>query len=141
MTDIQETMRSVGTYLSILLASIASISLIVGSIGIMNMMLVSVTERTREIGIRKAIGAKNSSIMGQFLTESILISFIGSMVGMILGIALSQIAGAVLDKNVPISLITVIISFSVAIIVGISSGLFPAIKATKLDPIEALRYQ
>ncbi|MBD5405440.1 FtsX-like permease family protein [bacterium] len=141
MTEIQETMRSVGTYLSILLASIASISLIVGSIGIMNMMLVSVTERTREIGIRKAIGAKNSSIMGQFLTESILISFIGSMVGMILGIALSQIAGAVLDKNVPISLITVIISFSVAIIVGISSGLFPAIKATKLDPIEALRYQ
>ncbi|MBD5398062.1 FtsX-like permease family protein [bacterium] len=141
MTEIQETMRSVGTYLSILLASIASISLIVGSIGIMNMMLVSVTERTREIGIRKAIGAKNSSIMGQFLTESILISFIGSMIGMIIGIALSQIAGAVLDKNVPISLITVIISFSVAIIVGISSGLFPAIKATKLDPIEALRYQ
>lgn len=141
MTEIQETIRSVGTYLSILLASIASISLIVGSIGIMNMMLVSVTERTREIGIRKAIGAKNSAIMGQFLLEAILISFIGSMVGMLLGIGLSQIAGAILERDVPISMITVIISFSVAIVVGISSGLFPAIKATKLDPIEALRYQ
>ena len=141
MTEMQETVRSVGTYLSILLASIASISLIVGSIGIMNMMLVSVTERTREIGIRKAIGAKNNSIMGQFLLESILISFIGSMAGMVLGITLSQIAGAILNKNVPISLLTIIISFSVAVIVGIASGLFPAIKATKLDPIEALRYQ
>ncbi len=141
MTEVQETMRSVGTYLSILLASIASISLIVGSIGIMNMMLVSVTERTREIGIRKAIGAKNTSIMGQFLLESILISFLGSMIGMVLGITLSQIAGAIFDKDVPISIITVILSFSVAVVVGIVSGLFPAIKATKLDPIESLRYQ
>lgn len=141
MTEVQETMRSVGTYLSILLASIASISLIVGSIGIMNMMLVSVTERTREIGIRKAIGAKNIYILSQFLLEAILISFIGSMIGMILGIALSQIAGVLFEQNVPISLLTVIISFSVAIVVGIASGIFPAIKATKLDPIEALRYQ
>lgn len=141
MTEVQETMRSVGTYLSILLASIASISLVVGSIGIMNMMLVSVTERTREIGIRKAIGAKNIYILSQFLLEAILISFIGSMVGMILGIALSQIAGVLFEQNVPISLLTVMISFSVAIVVGIASGIFPAIKATKLDPIEALRYQ
>ncbi len=141
MTEVQETMRSVGTYLSILLASIASISLIVGSIGIMNMMLVSVTERTREIGIRKAIGAKNVYILFQFLLEAILISFIGSMIGLVLGISFSQIAGAILNQNVPISLITVIIAFSVAIIVGIVSGIFPAVKATKLDPIEALRYQ
>ena len=141
MTEMLNTIRSVGTYLSILLASIASISLIVGSIGIMNMMLVSVTERTREIGIRKAIGAKNSAIMGQFLLESILISFIGSMAGMFLGIGLSQIAGALFDQDVPISIATVVLSFSVAVIVGVASGLFPAIKATKLDPIEALRYQ
>lgn len=141
MTEIQETIRSVGTYLSVLLASIAAISLIVGSIGIMNMMLVSVTERTREIGVRKAIGAKNVYILFQFLLEAILISFIGSMVGLIFGIGISQIAGVILDKNVPISLLTVIIAFSVAIVVGIASGIFPAIKATKLDPIEALRYQ
>ena len=141
MTEIQETVRSVGTYLSILLASIASISLIVGSIGIMNMMLVSVTERTREIGVRKAIGARNGYILYQFLLESVLISFIGSMVGLVFGIAISQIAGALLGENVPISFLTVIIAFSVAVIVGIASGIFPAIKATKLDPIEALRYQ
>ncbi len=141
MTELQDTVRSVGTYLSLLLAAIASISLIVGSIGIMNMMLVSVTERTREIGIRKAIGAKNSYILFQFLLEAILISFIGSMAGMILGIILSQIGGAVLEQEVPISMLTIFISFSVAIVVGIASGIFPAIKATKLDPIEALRYQ
>ena len=141
MTEMVETVKSVGTYISILLASIASISLIVGSIGIMNMMLVSVTERTREIGIRKAIGAKNSYILYQFLLEAILISFIGSMVGMVLGIGISQVVGVLLEKNVPISMLTVVISFSVAIIVGIASGIFPAIKATKLDPIEALRYQ
>ncbi len=141
MTEMVETVKSVGTYLSILLASIASISLIVGSIGIMNMMLVSVTERTREIGIRKAIGAKNSYILYQFLLEAILISFIGSMVGMVLGISISQVVGVLLDKSVPVSMLTVIISFSVAIVVGIASGIFPALKATKLDPIEALRYQ
>ena len=141
MTEMVETVKSVGTYLSILLASIASISLVVGSIGIMNMMLVSVTERTREIGIRKAIGAKNSYILYQFLLEAILISFIGSMVGMVLGIGISQVVGMLLNKSVPISMITVVISFSVAIVVGIASGIFPALKATKLDPIEALRYQ
>ena len=75
------------------------------------------------------------------LLEAILISFIGSMIGLVLGISFSQIAGAILNQNVPISLITVIIAFSVAIIVGIVSGIFPAVKATKLDPIEALRYQ
>jgi putative ABC transport system permease protein len=141
MTEMLNTIRSVGTYLSILLASIASISLIVGSIGIMNMMLVSVTERTREIGIRKAIGAKNSAITGQFLLESILISFMGSMIGMFVGIGLSQLAGMLFEKDVPISIVTVVLSFSVAVVVGIASGLFPAIKAASLDPIEALRYQ
>jgi putative ABC transport system permease protein len=141
MTELLDSIRSVGVYLSILLSAIASISLIVGSIGIMNMMLVAVTERTREIGIRKAIGAKNSAIMWQFLLEAIIISFLGSMVGMVLGIGLGQVGGALFDKSVPISVITVVISFSVAILVGLASGLFPAYKATKLDPIEALRYQ
>ena len=141
MAELVEQVKKVGFYLSLLLAAIASISLIVGSIGIMNMMLVSVTERTREIGTRKALGAPNRWIMVQFLVESILISFMGSIMGLVIGIGLSQIGGAIFDKNVPISIWTVVISFSVAVIVGVASGLFPAVKAMKLDPIEALRYQ
>ena len=141
MTDMVEKVRNVGFILSVLLASIASISLLVGSIGIMNMMLVSVTERTREIGTRKALGASNKWIMLQFLTESIMISFMGSFVGMIVGVMGSQIAGSIFEKQVPISLWSVVISVTVAVVVGVVSGLMPAIKAMKLDPIDALRFQ
>ena len=141
MTDFINKVRNVGFVLSTLLAVIASISLIVGSIGIMNMMLVSVTERTREIGTRKALGAPNNWIMTQFLTESILISFIGSFIGMIFGIIISQLAGTILGYEVPISIWSVILSVSVAIIVGVVSGLMPALKAMRLNPIDALRYQ
>ncbi len=141
MTEMVEKVRQIGFILSVLLASIASISLVVGSIGIMNMMLVSVTERTREIGTRKALGAPNQWIMLQFLAESILISFMGSFVGMILGVVLSQIGGAIYGIAVPISIWSVVISVSVAVAVGIISGVMPARKAMRLDPIEALRYQ
>jgi len=141
LTEMANKIQNVGFILSVLLASIASISLVVGSIGIMNMMLVSVSERTREIGIRKAVGAEDKSILIQFLMESILISLIGSMIGMVLGIIFSQIGGMIFDKDVPISVVTIVISVFVALTVGITSGIFPAIKATKLDPIEALRYQ
>lgn len=141
MAELVVQVKKVGFYLSLLLGAIASISLIVGSIGIMNMMLVSVTERTREIGTRKALGAPNKWVMMQFLIESILISFMGSFMGLVLGVGLSQLGGFLFDKEVPISIWTVIVSVSVAVVVGVLSGLFPALKAMKLDPIEALRYQ
>ncbi len=141
IAEFVENIRIIGTVLSILLAAIASISLVVGAIGIVNMMLVSVTERTREIGIRKALGAPNDWIMLQFLFESVLISMIGGTIGMLLGIGLSQLGGYFFKTNVPLSLWPVVLSFSVSLLVGVVSGVFPAYKAMKLDPIEALRYQ
>lgn len=141
LTEMVQKISMIGLILTILLASVASISLFVGSIGIMNMMLTSVTERTKEIGIRKAIGAPNKSILFQFLIESILISAIGSLFGMFLGIILSQIGGRIFDKTVPVSIATIVISIFAAVFVGIVSGIAPAIKATKLNPIDALRYE
>ena len=142
MKQVMETMATVSSYLTLLLVAIAAVSLLVGSIGIMNMMLVSVAERTREIGIRKAIGAQESTIITQFLSESILISFIGSMFGLILGVGLSQGVGRlILHYNVPFSIWPVIVSISVAIVVGLLSGVMPAIKAAKLNPIDSLRYE
>ncbi|MFQ6777843.1 MAG: ABC transporter permease [Alphaproteobacteria bacterium] len=142
MKQVMETMNSVTGYLKLLLVAIAAVSLLVGSIGIMNMMLVSVAERTREIGVRKAIGAREKNIIIQFLSESLLISFIGSMAGLLLGIGLSQGVGRfVLGYNVPFSIWPVILSVSVAVVVGLASGVFPAIKAAKLNPIDSLRYE
>ena len=141
VAEFVENIKLIGKVLSILLAAIAAISLVVGAIGIVNMMLVSVTERTREIGIRKALGAPNSWIMLQFLFEAILISLSGSVIGLGIGVLLSQLGGHFFHANVPFSLWPVVLSFSVAIVVGVVSGVFPAYKAMKLDPIEALRYQ
>ena len=142
MKQVMETMETVTGYLTLLLIAIAAVSLLVGSIGIMNMMLVSVAERTREIGIRKAIGAQESTIITQFLSESILISFIGSMFGLVLGVGLSQGVGRfVLHYNVPFSIWPVVVSISVAVVVGLVSGVMPAIKAAKLNPIDSLRYE
>ncbi len=142
MKQVMETMSTVTGYLTLLLIAIAAVSLLVGSIGIMNMMLVSVAERTREIGIRKAIGAQESTIVTQFLSESILISFIGSMFGLVLGVGLSQGVGRfIMHYNVPFSIWPVVVSISVAIVVGLVSGVMPAIKAAKLNPIDSLRYE
>jgi len=140
MKQIMDTMNTITGFLKMLLMAIASVSLLVGSIGIMNMMLVSVAERTREIGIRKAIGAKERHIVTQFLAESILISFMGSMIGLLLGIILSQtVLPRVMNMAVPLSIWAVFLSIAVAVVVGIASGVFPANKAAKLNPIDSLR--
>lgn len=142
MKQVMETMNTVTGYMKLLLIAIAGVSLLVGSIGIMNMMLVSVAERTREIGIRKAIGARERQIIIQFLSESILISFIGSMAGLLIGVGLSQGVGRfVMGYNVPFSAWSVILSVSVAVVVGLVSGVVPALKAAKLNPIDSLRYE
>lgn len=142
MKQIMETMNTVAGFLKMLLIAIASVSLLVGSIGIMNMMLVSVAERTREIGIRKAIGARESHIIIQFLSESIMISFIGSMIGFVLGVILSQtILPGVMDMEIPLSLWSAVLAIVVAGVVGIASGVVPARKAAKLNPIDSLRHE
>ena len=142
MKQIMETMNTVTGYLKLLLIAIAAVSLLVGAIGIMNMMLVSVAERTREIGIRKAIGAREIHIIIQFLAESIMISFLGSMIGLIIGVGLSQGVGrGILGYNVPFSIWPVVLSVSVAVVVGLASGVMPAMKAAKLNPIDSLRYE
>lgn len=142
MKQIMETMDTVTGYLKLLLIAIAAVSLLVGSIGIMNMMLTSVAERTREIGIRKAIGARERVIIIQFLSESVMISFIGSMIGLVLGVGLSQGVGRfILHYDVPFSFWPVILSVTVAVVVGLASGVMPAIKAAKLNPIDSLRYE
>ncbi len=127
--------------MSLLLGAIASVSLLVGGIGIMNIMLVSVTERTREIGIRMAIGARQRDILLQFLMEAIIISVLGCTIGLLLGIGGALMVDAITGTAVIISGNSVFIAFSVAATVGIFFGYYPARKAAQLDPIEALRYQ
>lgn len=134
-----DRINRIGRILSIFLASVASISLFVGSIGIMNMMLVTVTERTKEIGVRKAVGAKNSDILIQFLYESITFALLGSMIGIIFGITFSQIGGYIFNKSVPVNVVTIFICIFISFCVGIISGVMPAVRASKLEPIEALK--
>lgn len=140
-SDIAEALTSVTDTMTMLLAGIAGISLIVGGIGIMNIMLVSVTERTREIGIRKAIGAKKKDILGQFLIEAIVLSGIGGILGVLIGIGSAEILSVALDMEVAISWWAVGIAVSFSIFIGVVFGIFPANKAANLSPLEALRYQ
>jgi putative ABC transport system permease protein len=139
--DIVATATSIAGTFTILLGSVAAISLLVGGIGIMNMMLTTVTERTREIGLRKAVGAKNRDISLQFLTESVMLTFLGGIVGILLGwlIALGvQVFGGITTS---VSGISVVLAFGVSAGIGIVFGYYPARRAAKLNPIEALRYE
>lgn len=141
MADIQAALQQSSQTMSTLLASIAAISLLVGGIGIMNIMLVSVTERTKEIGLRKSIGARRNDILIQFLSESVVISVIGGLMGIILGwLATLAISGA-LGWNTSISLSSVLVSFFFSALIGIIFGVYPAKQASALNPIEALRYE
>jgi putative ABC transport system permease protein len=141
MTDIADAANETSNTMTILLACIAGVSLLVGGIGIMNIMLVSVTERTREIGIRMAIGARSSAVRSQFLIESIVLSLTGGTIGIILGVVLSLAIPALLGWPTLVSTMAIIGSVLFSAAVGIFFGYYPARKAAALDPIEALRYE
>ena len=139
--EISSMMNSTTDMMTTLLACIAGISLVVGGIGIMNIMYVSVTERTKEIGLRMSVGARGVDILSQFLIESILISVTGGIIGVILGVAASFVLKSILHWPISIEWWTVILSFVVCSITGVFFGWYPAKKAANLDPIEALRYE
>jgi putative ABC transport system permease protein len=139
--DMLESASSISDTLTILLAAIASISLVVGGIGIMNMMMTTVTERTREIGLRKAIGAKRKDINLQFLIEAAILTLIGGILGIILGVATAWGLDFFSLADTKISLFSVFLAFGVSAAIGIAFGYWPARQASKLNPIEALRYE
>ncbi len=141
MTAMAKMAAQTAQLMSMLLGAIASISLIVGGVGIMNIMLVSVTERTREIGIRMAIGARRRDILAQFLLEAVSISVAGCIIGVLLGIGAALLVGQLMQTQVVITLSSILLGFAVATAVGVFFGFYPAHQASKLRPIEALRYQ
>ena len=141
LTSLMETVSQSTSMLTLLLGAIAGISLLVGGIGIMNIMMVSVTERTREIGIRKALGATFMNIMTQFLIESMVIGVIGGLIGILVGIGASQLISKVGNFTTVITATPIIVSFVFSVGIGLFFGIYPARKAAKLDPIEALRYE
>lgn len=140
-TDMMETMSSVADTLTMLLAAIAGISLIVGGIGIMNMMLTTVTERTREIGLRKSLGATKNDISSQFLAESVTLTFIGGIIGIIVGWTASLLISKLGGTTTVVTSWSIFLSVGISALVGIVFGYYPSRRAAKLDPIEALRYQ
>lgn len=139
--ELSEMMNSTSDMMTVLLACIAGISLLVGGIGIMNIMYVSVTERTREIGLRMSIGAKGIDILSQFLIEAIIISVTGGVIGVIIGALASWLVNVIAHWPVYIQLYSVVLSFAVCTVTGVFFGWYPAKKASNLDPIEAIRYE
>lgn len=141
MSSIVESMTEMLSTITLAISVIAGIALLVGGIGVMNIMLVSITERTREIGTRKALGAPNSSIRLQFIVESVVICIIGGIIGIVLGIIMGSAAASLLDAPAAPSLESIIISLTFSMAIGVFFGYHPANKAAKMDPIEALRYE
>jgi ABC-type antimicrobial peptide transport system permease subunit len=141
LQEMSSTLSRAGSTMTALLASIAAISLIVGGIGIMNIMLVSVTERTKEIGLRLAVGARRRDVLLQFLVEAMVMSLFGGGIGVAIGIVSARTLTAVLDWPTEISMTTLILAFGIAAMVGILFGYYPARRASRLDPIDSLRYE
>lgn len=141
MAELQNAISQSSKTISTLLATIAAISLVVGGIGIMNIMLVSVTERTKEIGLRKAVGAKRNDILMQFLTESVLVSFLGGFMGIVLGWTITFTISLIIGWNASVSWQSIALAFGFSVMIGIVFGIYPAHKASKLHPIDALRYE
>ena len=141
MKQISSMLSGVSNVLTGLLSSVAAVSLLVGGIGIMNIMLVSVTERTREIGIRLAVGAQASQVLAQFLVEAVVLSLIGGTIGILLGLAMAAAASSFMSIPFTPDPVIIIGAFVFSALVGVVFGYFPARSAARLDPIEALRYQ
>ncbi len=141
MAEFRAMLTQTSRTMSTLLSAIAAVSLLVGGIGIMNIMLVSVTERTREIGLRKAVGAKKRDVLAQFLTEALTISLIGGVIGIFIGWAISRLVTQFAGWATSITITSVLLAVGFSMLVGIVFGLWPAMKAAKQNPIEALRYE
>jgi putative ABC transport system permease protein len=139
--EIAQMATATSKIMGLLLTIVASVSLIIGGIGIMNIMLVSVTERTREIGIRMAIGARGSDILLQFFIEAITLSCLGGLTGIAFGLGSAQLVSKFAGMPVLITSGPILLAFGVSVAVGVTFGFYPAIKASSLDPIEALRYE
>jgi putative ABC transport system permease protein len=140
-SELLKTITSITDIMTYLLGAIAGISLLVGGIGIMNIMFVSVTERTREIGLRMSIGGRGKDIMKQFLAESIILSILGGMLGVIFGYLLARLAGSLMSSQAIVKTQSVVLAFAVCFVIGIFFGWYPARKAANLNPIDALRYE
>jgi len=141
LAEVLQTQEEASAVLTYLLAAIASVSLLVGGIGIMNIMLVSVTERTREIGLRMAVGARGRDILTQFLVEAVTLSLIGGIIGILVGIGGSNVISALAEWRTVLAPSSIVVAFGFAAAIGIFFGFYPARKASRLDPIEALRYE